>query len=74
MSLVQHVSVLEGIDREPEVDVGEDFHPIARKISYDVLQPPNHGAPTAEQTAPTAPSTPAYKHSVSKRLGRSRQC
>lgn len=68
MSLVQHVSVLEGIDREPEVDVGEDFHPIARKISYDVLQPPNPAGPIAEQTA--APSTPAYKHSVAKRLGR----
>lgn len=67
MSLVQHVSVLEGVDREPEVDVGDDFHPIARKISYDVLQPPNQAPPIAEQTAP---STPAYKHSVAKRLGK----
>lgn len=66
MSLVQHVSVLEGIDREPEVEVGEDFHPIARKISYDVLQPPSQVVPVAEQTPA---STPAYKHSFSKRLG-----
>lgn len=71
MSLVQHVSSLEGVDREPEVDVREDFRPraIARKISYDVLQPPK--PPVAEQTQkPLAPSTPAYKHSVAKRLGR----
>lgn len=72
MSLAQHVSVLEGIDREPEVDVGEDFHPIARKISYDVLQPPSQVVPIAEQTPA---STSAYKHSVPKRFGRStRQC
>lgn len=67
MSLLQHVSVLEGIDREPEVEVGEDFHPIARKISYDVLQPPSQAVPVAEETPA---STPPYKHSTTKRLGR----
>lgn len=66
MSLVHPVSVLEGIDREPEVDVGEDFTPIARKISYDVLQPPSQALPIDEQTPA---GTPAYKHSTVKRIG-----
>lgn len=72
MSLVQHVSALEGVDREPEVELGEEFHPIARKISYDVLQPPSQAAPIAEHKPAF---TPAYKHSVPKRIGRwTRQC
>jgi hypothetical protein len=65
MSLIQHVSALEGIDREPETDIGEDFTPIRRKISYDVLQPPTQPVPVVEP----APGIPAYKHSAPKRIG-----
>ncbi|KAJ5770940.1 uncharacterized protein N7511_002991 [Penicillium nucicola] len=64
MSLVQHVSVIDGVDREPEPDVAEDFVSIRRKISYDVLQPPTEGIPVAE----LRPGTPAYKHSPVKRI------
>jgi hypothetical protein len=65
MSLVQHVSALDGVDREPEPDAAEDFVPIRRKISYDVLHEPNEAVPVADQR----PSTPAYKHSSAKRIG-----
>ena len=65
MSLVQHVSALEGVDREPEPDEREDALPIRRKISYDVLQSPNQAPTITEQT----PGTPAYKHSPAKRIG-----
>lgn len=64
MSLVQHVSAIDGIDREPEADEAEDFLSIRRKISYDVLQPPNEGIPVAE----LLPGTPAYEHSPTKRI------
>ncbi|OGE54731.1 hypothetical protein PENARI_c005G00274 [Penicillium arizonense] len=64
MSLVQHVSVIDGVDREAEPDVAEDFVPIRRKISYDVLQPPTEAIPVAE----LRPGTPAYKHSPAKRI------
>jgi hypothetical protein len=65
MSLVQHVSALEGVDFEPDPDIDEDFVPIARKISYDVLHPTS--AASAVEAAP--PATPAYKHSTLKRGG-----
>ena len=65
MSLVQHVSALEGVDREPEPDLGDDWAPIRRKISYDVIQQPSQPAPVAE-----TPDTPAYNHSPLKRVGR----
>jgi hypothetical protein len=64
MSLVQHVSALEGVDHEPEAQIDEDFTPIARKISYDVLQAPSQPMPVEEQP----PATPAYKVSAAKRL------
>ncbi|KAF3398219.1 Protein FMP42 [Penicillium rolfsii] len=64
MSLVQHVSSLEGIDHEPDAEFDEDFTTITRKISYDVLQPPSHPVPVEEQP----PATPAYKVSAAKRL------
>ncbi|KAJ5961144.1 Major facilitator superfamily domain general substrate transporter [Penicillium vulpinum] len=66
MSLVQHVSVIDGVDREPEPDLVDDcdFTPIRRKISYDVLQPPSEAIPVAE----LLPGTPAYKHSPAKRI------
>lgn len=67
MSLVQHVSSLEGMDHEPEPeDTEELLAPIRRRISYDVLQPSCQGA-DLEQT----PGTPAYKHSPIKRFGKS---
>lgn len=65
MSLVQHVSALEGVDFEPDADVEEDFAPIARKISYDVLHP----AYAASVVEDAPPATPAYKHSTLKRAG-----
>ena len=67
MSLVQHVSAIDGVDREPEPDVAEaeDFVSIRRKISYDVLHPPNEAIPVAD----LRPGTPAYKHSSAKRIG-----
>lgn len=64
MSLVQHVSALEGVDHDPEGEIEEDFRPIARKISYDVLQAPSQPVPVEEQP----PATPAYKVSAAKRL------
>ena len=67
MSLVQHVSLLEGVDQEPLAEVDEDFTPITRKISYDVLQPPSQPVPVEEQP----PETPPYKVSASTRLGMS---
>ncbi|KAJ5771814.1 Major facilitator superfamily domain general substrate transporter [Penicillium odoratum] len=64
MSLVQHVSVLDGVDRELESDVGEDVRSIRRKISYDVLQPPSLPVPVVEP----APGVPAYKYSAPTRI------
>ncbi|KAJ5774690.1 Major facilitator superfamily domain general substrate transporter [Penicillium paradoxum] len=66
MSLVQHVSSIDGVDREPEPDLVDDYdiRSIRRKISYDVLQPPNEAIPVAE----LRPGTPAYKHSPAKRI------
>lgn len=64
MSLVQHVSSLEGVDHDPEAEIDEDFTPITRKISYDVLQPPSQPVPVEEQP----PATPAYNVSAAKRL------
>lgn len=65
MSLVQHVSALEGIDREPEPDAVEEILcPVRRKISYDVLQPPSQSLAVDH-----VPGTPAYKHSPVKRFG-----
>ena len=65
MSLVQHVSSLEGVDHDPDAGIDEDFTPIARKISYDVLQAPSHTVPVDEQL----PATAAYEVPVVKRLG-----
>jgi hypothetical protein len=66
MSLVQHVSAIEGVDHDPEAEIDEDFRPIARKISYDVLQTPSHPVPDEEQP----PATPAYNVSAVKRLSK----
>lgn len=68
MSLVQHVSAIDGVDREPDPDPADDYEfvSIRRKISYDVIQPPNEVIPVAE----LRPGTPAYKHSPAKRIGK----
>ena len=65
MSLAQHVSSLEGVDRDTEPDELDHFPPIRRMISYDVLQPPTSHVPVADQRL----GTPAYKHSTGKRIG-----
>lgn len=64
MSLVQHLSSVEGTDHDPEADFQYNGPVIARKISYDVLQPPSQPVPVEEQP----PATPAYKVSASRRL------
>lgn len=73
MSLVQHVSALEGVDRTveaPEDDLsvnGTVGHgSIKRKISYDVFPQP---VPVIEDVSTTAP----YKVSSGKRLGMTRR-
>ncbi|KAJ5156329.1 Major facilitator superfamily domain general substrate transporter [Penicillium capsulatum] len=64
MSLVQHVSALEGIDRDPEIDLSEEsLPPIRRKISYSLIQSSCHGSDLEQTTG-----TPAYKHSPLKRF------
>lgn len=65
MSLVQHVSALEGTDRELAPDDPDDFHPIRRKISYDVIQPSQAVSATAQPVG-----IPAYKQSTIKRIGK----
>lgn len=66
MSLVQHVSSIEGVDREPlpeEIlpEELEGFAPIRRKISYDVFPPP------PQVLVDSKAGTPAYKVSAVKR-------
>ncbi|OJJ50621.1 hypothetical protein ASPZODRAFT_148097 [Penicilliopsis zonata CBS 506.65] len=56
MSLVQHVSALEGVDREPDPDEDASLHPIRRKISYDVFPPPVIVSEELDKSG-----TPAYK-------------
>lgn len=73
MSLVQHVSAIDGVDREPEPDDEttpttaatanlDALAPIRRKISYDVFPAP---PPEADDKHATA----AYKVSDITRLG-----
>lgn len=75
MSLVQHVSAIEGVDREPEPDDDvtdttavtanlDSFAPIRRKISYDVFPAPSAPPETDDKHA-----TAAYKVSDIRRLG-----
>ncbi|KAL5340872.1 major facilitator superfamily domain-containing protein [Aspergillus crustosus] len=68
MSLVQHVSALEGVDQpiepldeEPLDSALEGYGSIRRKISYDLFPPP---ASLMEEL----PATPPYKVSTAKRL------
>ncbi|KAL5365025.1 major facilitator superfamily domain-containing protein [Aspergillus floccosus] len=73
MSLVHHVTPLDGVDREPEpadnvtdtTAIDHDLEllaPIRRKISYDVLQPPQ--PPVVDDKS----GTPAYKVSTARRI------
>ncbi|RHZ46993.1 putative MFS transporter [Aspergillus thermomutatus] len=72
MSLVQHVSAIDGVDRELEPELLDDetittFHdeslvPIRRKISYDVLHARQQ--PVTDDKS----GTPAYKVSTGVRL------
>ncbi|EAW13423.1 putative MFS transporter [Aspergillus clavatus NRRL 1] len=70
MSLVQHVSAIEGVDREPDLPDDEtittfhddSFVPIRHKISYDVF--PDRQPPVTDDTS----GTPAYKVSTTVRL------
>ncbi|KAF7130887.1 hypothetical protein CNMCM5793_003757 [Aspergillus hiratsukae] len=72
MSLVHHVSAIDGVDREIEPDLRDDetittYHdeslvPIRRKISYDVLH--ERQQPVTDDKA----GTPAYEVSTAVRL------
>ncbi|KAL4918704.1 major facilitator superfamily domain-containing protein [Aspergillus aurantiobrunneus] len=69
MSLVQHVSALEGVDRvveaheeEPLDEAQAELEPIRRKISYDLFPQPVSAIEDISTTAP-------YKVSTAKRLG-----
>ncbi|KAL4889882.1 major facilitator superfamily domain-containing protein [Aspergillus ambiguus] len=73
MSLVHHVTPLDGVDREPEpadnvtdttaIDADlESLLPIRRKISYDVIQPSH--PPVVDDKS----GTPAYKVSTTRRI------
>ena len=76
MSLVQHVSAIDGVDREPDLPDDETittchddaFVPIRRKISYDVL--PERQPAVTDDTS----GTPAYKVPTAVRLGRYERC
>ncbi|KAE8154650.1 putative MFS transporter [Aspergillus avenaceus] len=62
MSLVQRVSLLEGVDNVDIQDTGSVLsEPVRRNISYDVLPPPSVALEHKE-------ATPAYKVSTSKRV------
>ncbi|KAL3441040.1 major facilitator superfamily domain-containing protein [Aspergillus insuetus] len=68
MSLVQHVSALEGVDHIPEQEQEETldgtydgFEPIHRQISYDLFPPP---VEVIEDTH----ATPQYKVPTAKRI------
>jgi hypothetical protein len=64
MSLAQHVSPNEGVDRELEPLIGpECTHVVRRVLSYDLF-PPEHVEDQADHIA-------AYKVSTAKRAGKS---
>ncbi|KAJ5082082.1 hypothetical protein N7532_011125 [Penicillium argentinense] len=64
MSLIHHVSSIEGIDRYQQSGIPEEFTPIALTLSYDVL--PARSRPASVEEQP--PETPAYEVSAVKRL------
>ncbi|KAI9933495.1 hypothetical protein AWENTII_002440 [Aspergillus wentii] len=62
MSLVQHVSAIDGVDREPEFpEITEQLPPIRREISYDVFPQPHF-------EADDKPGTAAYNVSTARRI------
>jgi hypothetical protein len=71
MSFAQHVTAIEGVDREVPGDNQESqadkglWHP----LSYDPLAPPEHVASTNHVIEPF-PHMAAYKVSSTKRLGK----
>ena len=70
MSLAQHVTANEGIDRVPpegEEDGTEEI--LWRTLSYDVFPPGDGAAPIVSPEA-TLPNTAAYKVSATKRAGK----
>ncbi|KAI1412234.1 putative MFS transporter [Hypoxylon sp. FL1857] len=66
MSLAQHVTANEGIDRVPpeEQDGAEDV--LWRTLSYDAFRPGDRAAPVVSNKT-TLPNTAAYKVSAAKR-------
>lgn len=66
MSLAQHVTATEGVDRE-DGDADSHSKPLWRTLSYDPIPAPD--GPLALQPAHTAPHTAAYKVSTVARAG-----
>lgn len=60
MSLIQHVSSIEGVDREPAPDVTPG-KTVRRVLSYDAFPRPNEDD--------LQPSVAAYKVPLAKRIG-----
>jgi hypothetical protein len=63
MSLLQRVTSIDGVDREPEPSYPERRKSIRRMISYDVF--PQESAPTDEKPPEIAP----YNVSTAKKIG-----
>lgn len=63
MSLVQHVSSLDGVDRQDLLSSEEPANSIRRELSYDAF--PRKTSPKDDELG-----IPAYKVSVAKRIGK----
>lgn len=69
MSLAQHVTATEGLDREDYQDDDDDCsEPTWRRLSYDAFAPIENTA--ILEIDPTPPHIAAYKTSPAKRVGK----
>ncbi|KAH9897541.1 putative MFS transporter [Xylariomycetidae sp. FL2044] len=67
MSLAQHVTANEGVDREPDLTEDYDGEPLWRTISYDPVPNEHDGEVPAEELV-SFPSLAAYEISTAKRV------
>ncbi|KAI0134025.1 major facilitator superfamily domain-containing protein [Xylariales sp. AK1849] len=65
MSLAQHVTAIEGVDREDQQDDDSVSYPTWRRLSYDAFAPVDHNA--ILELVPT-PHVAAYKTSPARRV------
>lgn len=66
MSLVQHVTAIEGVDREEQLDIEAGAEPTRRRLSYDAFRP------IEDVLLPAVDPNPhvaAYKISTARRVG-----